>query len=311
MKLTIGTRGSALALVQARWIRGQLEALGHEAPIEIIKTKGDKDQKNAFAAVGAPGLFVREIESALLERQIDVAVHCYKDLPSLGPDELVVAAMPAREDQSDALFVREDTLLESGGFLPLANGAQVGTASARRIAFLKHERPDLSTGLLRGNVPTRLAKLAAGEHDAILLATAGLRRLAAAAQRGEIDAPVPAGVIEHPLDPTRFIPAPSQGALALQVRAADSGVRDAITALDLPDEHEAVQTERKLLALVEAGCQVPFGAWCRRAADGTLELFTALERDGTMRRAEARGTDPDAIAREAFAAILPEEASER
>lgn len=311
MKLRIGTRGSALALVQAREMQRRLETLGHEVEIEIIKTTGDKDQKSAFAFVGAPGVFVREIENALIERRIDVAVHCYKDLPSVGPDELVIAAMPEREDQSDALFMPAETLQTNGGFLPLSEGAQVGTASARRIALLKHERPDICTELLRGNVPTRLAKLVAGEHDAIVLATAGVRRLEAAAARGEIEAPVPEGVIEHALDPTRYIPAPSQGALALQVRAKDTEIFEAIRALDKHDEHEAVRVERKLLVLVDAGCQVPFGAWCRRAADGTLELFAALERDGEMRKTEARGTDPEVIAQEAFAALLPELAGRR
>lgn len=311
MKLRIGTRGSALAMVQARDMRRRLEALGHEAVIHEIKTAGDKDQKNAFVAVGAPGVFVREIENALIDGKIDVAVHCYKDLPSVGPDELVIAAMPERAEQSDALFVREDALVESAGFLPLAKGARVGSASARRVALLRHERPDLVTGLLRGNVPTRLAKLVAGEHDAILLASAGLRRLAAAAERGEVEAPVPAGVVEITLDPTRFIPAPSQGALALQVRADDSAVRDAVAALDQPRDHAAVRAERRLLALVEAGCQVPFGAWCRHLAENELELFAALERDGVMRRAEARGTDPEQLARAAFEALLPEEASRR
>jgi hydroxymethylbilane synthase len=311
MKLRIGTRGSALAMVQAREMRRRLEALGHEVEIHEIKTSGDKDQKNAFVAVGAPGVFVREIENALIANRIDVAVHCYKDLPSVGPEELVIAAMPDRAVQSDALFVRESELVESAGFLPLAQGARVGSASARRVALLRHERPDLQTGLLRGNVPTRLAKLVAGEHDAILLASAGLRRLETAAGLGEVDLPVPAGVVELQLDPTRFVPAPSQGALALQVRADDSAMREAVSALDQAQEHEAVRAERKLLALVEAGCQVPFGAWCRHDANGGLELFAALERDGEMRRAEARGSDPERVAREAFEALLPEEASKR
>lgn len=311
MKLRIGTRGSALAMTQARDIRRRLIALGHEAEIVEIKTSGDKDQKNAFAAVGAPGVFVREIENALIAEEIDVAVHCYKDLPSVGPSELVIAAMPDRAAQSDSLFVREDTLVESAGFLPLAQGARVGSASARRVALLRHERPDLQTGLLRGNVPTRLAKLLAGEHDAILLATAGLQRLSAAAERGENDAPIPSGVIQLELDPMRFVPAPSQGALALQVRADDEGSFAAAAALDRAAQHDEVRAERKLLALVEAGCQVPFGAWCRRDAAGELELYAALERNGALRRAEARGTDPERIARRAFEALLPEEAARR
>ncbi|MCA8979169.1 MAG: hydroxymethylbilane synthase [Planctomycetes bacterium] len=311
MKPKSGTRGTALAMSQARDLQRRLTALGHEVETVEIKTSGDKDQKNAFAAVGAPGVFVREIENALMEGRIDVAVHCYKDLPSVGPRELVIAAMPDRASQSDSLFVREDTLVESAGFLPLAAGARVGSASARRVALLRHERPDLQTGLLRGNVPTRLAKLLAGDHDAILLASAGLQRLAASAERGENESPIPPGVIQIELDPQRFVPAPSQGALALQVRADDAATHEAVSALDRPDGHDEVRAERELLALVEAGCQVPFGAWCRRAASGELELFAALERDGALRRAEARGSDPRSVARSAFEALLPEEAARR
>ena len=306
MKLTIGTRGSALAMTQARDIRRRLEALGHEIAIKVIKTTGDKDQKSPFALVGAPGVFVREIENALIEGQIDVAVHCYKDLPSVGPEELVIAAMPDREDQSDTLFMPVEAMAADGGFLPLAQGAQVGTASARRIAFLKHERADISTAVLRGNVPTRIAKLLAGEHDAIVLATAGVRRLEAAAARGELEFSIPDGLLQHQLDPTRYVPAASQGALALQVRKDDVNAHEVIALLDKPTEHEAVRVERKLLALVDGGCQLPFGAWCRHAADGSLELFSALERDGEVRRAEARGTDPESLAQEAFATLLPE-----
>lgn len=311
MRLRIGTRGSALAMVQARDMQRRFTALGHAAQIIEIKTLGDKDQKNAFAAVGAPGVFVREIENALIAEQIDVAVHCYKDLPSVGPESLVVAAMPDRVQQTDALFVRESSFVESAGFLPLAQHAVVGSASARRVALLRHERSDLQTALLRGNVPTRLAKLVAGEYDAILLASAGLHRLSAAAQRGEVDAPIPAGVVEVTLDPTRFVPAPSQGALALQVRADDTATRSIVAGLDRADEHTLVRAERQLLALVEAGCQVPFGAWCRRCPDGELQLFAALERDGVLRRAEVRGTDVDLLAHQAFERLLPEESSRR
>ena len=310
MKLTIGTRGSDLAMAQARDIARRLGADGHEATIEVVKTSGDRDKTSAFAAIGAPGVFVRELENALREGRVDVAVHCYKDLPSVGPDDLAVVAMLDRADQADALFVREDTLDESGGFLPLARDARVGSASARRVALVKAERPDITCGLLRGNVPTRLAKLVAGEHDAILLATAGLRRLEAAAARGENDFALPAGLVELRLDPERFVPAPSQGALALQVRADDAGAREACAALDDADEHAQVLAERELLALVEAGCQVPFGAWCRRTDVGRLELFAALEQDGAMRRAVARGEDPRDLARAAFAELLPERSAD-
>lgn len=309
MTLKIGTRGSALALTQARAVRDELEANGQAVEIVVVKTVGDRDKSSPFAAVGAPGVFVREIEAALRDGRIDVAVHCYKDLPSVPSDDLVIAAMPDRADQRDAFFVREDALDETAGFLPVGKGARVGTASARRVAFVRHERPDVTTGLLRGNVGTRLAKLVAGEHDAIVLAAAGLNRLEAAAARGEVDSPVPAGVVRIDLDPTRFVPAPSQGALALQVRETDVASHAAAAELDRVQDHEIVRAERELLRLVEGGCTVPFGAWCRRA-DGALELHAAAEADGEHRRATARGDDPLVLAGEVFAALYPERVRE-
>jgi hydroxymethylbilane synthase len=306
MKLRLGTRGSALAMTQARDISARLVALGHEPEIRVIKTRGDGDQVRPFAEVGAPGLFVREIERALLEDEIDAAVHCYKDLPSDSPAGLVVAAMPEREDTRDALYIRPGAHDGDAGPLPLMHGAMVGTASARRQALLRHMREDLGYDLLRGNVPTRLERLREGKFDAILLAAAGVARLDRAAQRGEGAAPSREGVIEVALDPTLFVPAPSQGALALQVREDSGVVRDAIAALDEVEGHHAVRAERALLALVDAGCQVPFGAYADRDDAGELVLHAALEVTGELRRVKASGTDPQALAERVFAELLPE-----
>ncbi len=306
MKLRLGTRGSALAMTQARDIAARLGALGHEAEICVIKTKGDGDQVRPFAQVGEPGLFVREIERALLDSEIDVAVHCYKDLPSLSPEGLIVAAMPEREDTRDTLYLRPEVFDAEAPELPLIEGALVGTASARRQALLRHLRSDLSYDLLRGNVPTRLERLREGKFGAILLAAAGVARLDRAAQRGEGDAPSRAGIIEVALDPTVFVPAPSQGALALQVRGDLDAVREAVAALDEPAEHLAVRAERALLALVDAGCQVPFGAFAELKESGELELHAALEVDGELRRARATGSEPGELAQRVFDSLLPE-----
>jgi len=306
VKLTIGTRGSQLALTQARWVERSLVRHGHDVEIVVIRTSGDADQVRPFAEVGAPGLFVREIERALLESVIDVAVHSYKDLPSVSPEGLRIAAVPERVDPRDRLLFTESAHDPGAGPLPLASGARLGTASARRRALVRDIRPDLELALLRGNVPTRVKKLRAGEFDAVLLAGAGLCRLDRAAERGEGEAPSRVGLVEVDLDPELFVPAPSQGALALQVRSDDPAVGDAVGALDDAAAHRAVRAERALLGKVDAGCQVPFGAHCRSDENGGLELVAALEVDGALRRGRARGDDPLALANEVFPLLLRE-----
>ena len=305
MNLRLGTRGSMLALAQARDMSARLASLGHETEIVVIQTTGDGDQVRPFAQVGEPGLFVRELERALLDERVDVAVHCYKDLPSLSPEGLVVTAMPEREDTRDVLVVREACLAEAEGPFPLAPGACVGTASARRQALVRHLRADLTTELLRGNVPTRLRKLSEGQFDAILLAAAGLSRLERAASGGEVEPLDKQGLREVHLDPEVFVPAPSQGALALQAREADVATREALSPLDDPAGHRAVRAERELLTLVEAGCQVPFGAYASLDDDGALTLHAALELDGALRRASARDEDPLCLARQVHAELIP------
>jgi hydroxymethylbilane synthase len=306
MKLRVGTRGSQLALTQARSVGRALERHGHQIEIVIVKTRGDADQVRPFAEVGEPGLFVREIERALLEEEIDVAVHSYKDLPSVSPEELSIAAVPERVDPRDRLIVREEFFDSDASGLPLVPNAVVGTASARRQALVRHLRPDLELELLRGNVPTRVKKLRAAEFDAILLASAGLSRLDRAAERGEVE-PLPrAGLVEFDLEPEIFVPAPSQGALALQVRKADSPVLEAIQALDDASARRTVTAERSLLALVDAGCQVPFGAFCRELENGDLALRAVLEVDREVRSAHVVGDDPDQLAAATFQFLLPE-----
>lgn len=305
MKIRLGTRGSRLALIQARWTAARLAMAGHEPEIVIIKTKGDRVQDRSFADVGSPGVFVAEIENALLEDEIEVAVHSYKDLPSTGPAELVVAAVPERMDPADRMLIRPSSE-DPGRALGVREGAVVGTASARRIALVAHMRPDCSTALLRGNLPTRVRKVEEGEYDAILLAAAGLDRVDRAARDDPTLAISREGVREIRLDPREFVPAPSQGALALQVKGERREVREAIAALDDGDAHAAVRAERSLLARVEGGCQVPFGAWCHRSEAGGFELHAFLERDGRTRFVRESGDDPEALGDAAWAKLAAE-----
>jgi len=300
VKLTLGTRGSRLALAQSGDVARQLAARGHEVEVRVIRTSGDRDRDRAFIEVGAPGVFVVEIEQALLAGEIDVAVHSYKDLPSRSPAALVVAAVPERVDCADRLLIRPGAHEAARGLIPVREGGVVGTASARRQALLRHFRPDLSTALLRGNLPTRVAKVRDGAFDATLLAAAGLMRLDRSAERDPAVALDRSGVVEVRLDPAVFVPAPSQGALAVQVRRDDAGVRAEVEALDDAAAHRAVRAERALLALVEGGCQVPFGAWARATEAGELLMTALLEREvgGRPRlvRAEMRGAAPQALA---------------
>ncbi len=309
MNLRLGTRASDLAIAQSRRIAQQLAQRGHSVDLVPVKTEGDRDQARPFAELGPAGLFVRALEEALLDGRIDFAVHSYKDLPSLSPDGLVVAAMPERMDVRDRLLVRREAVDDSPdpdrAWLPLRSGASIGTAAARRTALLADLRPDIEVRLLRGNVPTRIQKLREGQFDAILLASAGLQRLDAAATLGQIEPLDRSAFLEVDLDPVRFVPAPSQGALALQVRANDAPVRQAIAELDQVDAHQAVQVERELLARVEGGCQVAFGAWCERRA-GQWHLHGFLERDGEHRRVAVEHPDRSELVPVASQALLGE-----
>lgn len=296
MLIRIGTRGSALARTQSASIATRIEAAGHQTETVIIRTQGDKDQVRPFAEVGAPGLFVREIESALIDERIDLAVHSFKDLPTVSPPELTIAAMPERVDPADLLLLAGGALEAGAGMLPLREGATVGTASLRREKLLAEIRPDLKVESLRGNVPTRVRRLKDGDYDAILLAAAGLARLRAAGETSlDLD-----GIEVVRLDPSVFVPAPSQGALALQARASHREVLAAVAPLHQVDAARAVLAERELQRLVEGGCQLPFGAWCRTLSDGTLKLHAVIDRGTGLRRAEAEGNDPLALARRVF-----------
>jgi hydroxymethylbilane synthase len=291
--MKLGTRGSRLALAQSGWVAGLLREAGNDVEIVIVKTVGDARTDVPFAQVGSPGVFVRELERALVEREVDLAVHSFKDVPSKGSRELTIAAVPERRDPRDVLFVRAEAHDPAAGVLPLVEGALVGTASARREWLLRDLRPDVSIEMLRGNVPTRIKKLAEGEYDAIVLAAAGVERL----EGEEADEPLLLdGLVRAPLPASSFVPAPAQGALAVQVRAADAEVRAAVAALDDADARRCVDAERRLLAKVEGNCQVPFGAHCapngKNPGDGELSLRAALGVTGGLLRVHRAGPDP-------------------
>jgi len=254
MKLRIGSRGSQLALWQAHHIAGLLRDAGHEVEIEIIKTTGDRLQEVTFAQVGSKGMFTKEIEEALAEGRIDLAVHSLKDLPTELPDPFVLAATPVRVDPRDVFVSVKHANLAA---LPL--GARVGTSSQRRRAQLKGLRPDLDLVEFRGNVDTRLRKLAEGQVGAILLAAAGLDRL------GRTD------WVRERLSPKEFCPAAGQGALGIETRKRDEVTIEAVSFLDHADTRFAVAVERAALAALGGGCQVPIGIHCR------LKSFAAGE----------------------------------
>ncbi|GAB2638702.1 hydroxymethylbilane synthase [Prescottella soli] len=239
--LRIGTRGSLLATTQAGTVRDALIAAGHPAELVIIKTKGDVTS-GPVQRIGV-GVFVAELREALLAGEVDVAVHSYKDLPTAQPDELVIAAVPTREDPRDALVARDGLVL---GELP--PGSKIGTSAPRRRAQLRALGLGLEIEPLRGNIDTRLGKVASGELDAIVIARAGLSRIGRSAE------------ITETLEPVQMLPAPSQGALAVECRADNPELIAALSELDDAPTRAAVVAERALLAELEAGCTAPIGA---------------------------------------------------
>ncbi len=240
--LRIGTRGSLLAKWQAEFIRKRLfAAAGVEAEIVIIKTAGDRMQQAPLTQIGGKGIFIKELEEALLEESIDLAVHSVKDIPTDTPSRLMFPAVCRRDDVRDCLV--GSTLAN------LRQGARVGTSSLRRQAQLSHIRPDLDFRDLRGNVDTRLRKVESGEYDAILLAKAGLDRLGVSQRISEI------------LSPEVCMPAVGQGAIAVECRLKDTEAADILAPLDDAETRTAIIAERALLAALQGGCQVPLGAW--------------------------------------------------
>ncbi len=273
--LRIGTRGSALALWQAERVRERLGAQGVTAELVIIRTSGDEGGARPARYVEGKGLFTKELEEALLAGRVDAAVHSLKDVGAELPQGLVLAAYPEREDPRDALLTTGTTY----GLEHLPPGARVGTASVRRVALLRAHRADLDIVSLRGNVPTRVQRVRGGELDAAVLALAGLRRLG-----------LDAGA--QPLDPTQFVPAPGQGALAIEIRADDRATAADIGRLDDSAVRTGVEAERAAMAALEGGCRVPLGAACLRGAGGLTLHVRVLSEDGTRSLATTAAVDP-------------------
>ena len=253
--IRIGTRASELALRQAALVESALVARGLTVEIVRIRTTGDKKTQEPLSAIGARGLFTKELESALLRKKVDCCVHSLKDLPTEQPEGLELAAILEREDPRDVLVINRVTDASSLADLPA--GSRVGTSSLRRRAQLLAARPDLDVVDMRGNVPTRLKKMDEGKFHAAILAAAGLIRLDA---RQRIDAF---------LEPPDWLPAAGQGAIAVQIRASDERMRLLVAPLDHAPTRVAVSAERAFLAALEGGCQVPIGALVMPAADGS------------------------------------------
>jgi hydroxymethylbilane synthase len=245
--LRIGTRGSLLARWQAEFVRKQIfQTAGIEGEIVIIKTSGDKLPQSSLSQIGGQGIFVKELEDALLEESIDIAVHSVKDIPTQIAPHLSFPAICCRDDVRDCLVSTNGATLAN-----LRQGARVGTGSLRRQAQLRHLRPDLDVRDLRGNVDTRLRKVETGEYDAVMLAKAGLDRLGWSHRISEI------------FSPDIFLPAVGQGALGVECRASDVDTSAFLEKLDDAETRSAIIAERTLLSALQGGCQVPMGAWAR------------------------------------------------
>ena len=267
--IRLGTRASKLAMWQSNWVKSQLEKLGHSVELIQIKTEGDVTA-GPLAQIGGQGLFTKQLQIALLEEQIDLAVHSLKDLPTEDHPDLTVAAVPKREDTADAFVSNRFASLEE-----LPDKAAIGTGSVRRAAQLKHLRSDLEIRDIRGNVDTRLKKLDGGNFDAIILAAAGLKRLGLEHR------------IAHSFEPDQLLPAVGQGALGLETRKFDIATVSIVRQLSDPDSYHRAFAERSMLKTLFAGCLAPVGASTTAVSvNGSSRLTltgVVLSIDGTER----------------------------
>lgn len=278
-KLRIGTRGSALALWQAHHTQAELKRVGIDSELVVIKTQGDVVQHLGFDKMEGKGFFTREIEDALLHGEVHMAVHSMKDLPTEQPEGLVITAVSYRDDPSDLLLIRPDMVQEDQIF-KLRPGAVVGTSAARRKAQLADFRADVQLQDVRGNVPTRIEKLRAGQFDALFLAAAGISRLGLDLSDLRV---------VH-LNPREFIPAPAQGVLAWQCHRDDLPTRRLLQQIHHPDVAATTYVERRVLQLMEGGCQLPLGVFCERDAAGNYHAFAACKTGGELKRTRLSST---------------------
>ena len=304
--LILATRGSDLAVTQSETVADALRALGVPVELERIATAGDRSGAARFADIGPQGVFVREIEQALLDGRADLAVHSFKDLPTSSPAELCIGAVPKRFDARDVLLIRTEALDTSDRFAPLVRNAKIGTSSARRQAWLAHFRRDVEILPLRGNVPTRLAHLRDAKYDAIVLAAAGLERLQSVESLLE---PLLADMTQFPLDVDTFVPAPAQGALAVQCRSDDSRVRELLAQLDDDYSRQCIEAEREALAGADGGCEIAFGAHCKKV-DAGYALTCMLERSGQVQTVTQSAERTNGLGHAAWQALVREFAGE-
>lgn len=291
-KIIVGSRRSKLALTQTNWVISQLKKLKPEYDFEVkeIVTKGDRILDVTLSKVGGKGLFVKEIEQAMYDKEIDMAVHSMKDMPAELPEGLTIGCIPVREDHRDAFISKNHVKLKD-----MPAGSVVGTSSLRRSAQILAVRPDLEIKWIRGNIDTRLAKLETEEYDAIILAAAGLSRMGWASD-----------VVTEFLEPELCLPAVGQGALAIECREDDEVLLELLAAFSNEETVKTVTAERAFLHQMEGGCQVPIAGFA--AADGEETVLTALvaSPDGkTIYKETVRGTEPKAVGVKA-AALLSE-----
>jgi hydroxymethylbilane synthase len=271
LRVRLGTRASPLARWQADWVAARLRELEVDVELVPISTSGDWQQEGPIPSIGSQGIFTKEIQRALLEKRVDLAVHSLKDLPTAQPAGLCLAAVPERASVADVLLCRQDPPGQRASLDDLGTGAVVGTGSLRRRSQLLHVRPDLHCEQIRGNVETRLRKLDAGECDALVLAEAGLRRLGMAER------------ITQVLPFSIMLPAIGQGALGLETRSDDRDTRAVLGGLDHPPSHAAVLAERAMLASLEGGCLAPIAAWGRLGGQKLALSGRVLSSDGSQK----------------------------
>ncbi|WP_088050785.1 hydroxymethylbilane synthase [Virgibacillus dakarensis] len=290
-KIVVGSRKSNLALTQTEWVIEQLKKTGVQNEFEIRKivTRGDRILEVTLSKVGGKGLFVKEIEQAMYDKEIDFAVHSMKDMPAKLPEGLIIGSIPVREDHRDAYIAKNHLPLTD-----LPEGAIVGTSSLRRAAQVLAVRPDVTIKSIRGNIETRLRKLEEEDYDAIILAAAGLKRMGWSED-----------LITEYLDPDMCVPAVGQGALAIECREEDQEVRDLLQKLNDEYTTKTVTAERTFLHLLEGGCQIPIAGYAHLAGEEVVLIALVATANGkTVLKEVVRGTDPVAVGKEASERLI-------
>ncbi|MBY0123980.1 hydroxymethylbilane synthase [Bacillus sp. S/N-304-OC-R1] len=297
-KIIVGSRRSKLALTQTNWVIDQLKAIDPSFDFEVkeIVTKGDRILDVTLSKVGGKGLFVKEIEQAMLDKEIDMAVHSMKDMPAVLPEGLIIGCIPEREDHRDALISKDHIR-----FSDLKPGAVIGTSSLRRAAQLLARRPDIEIKWIRGNIDTRLAKLESDEYDAIILAAAGLKRLGWASD-----------VVTEFLDPDICLPAIGQGALSIECRNDDEELRGLLDQFTCKKTDATVRAERAFLHKMEGGCQVPIAGYAEMNEKDEIVLTCLVgSPDGKIIYSEqVTGSNPEEIGNEAASRLIKQGAKE-